>query len=122
MPTPDQPKPPADPGPKEIVVFIVRQDTKCEECGRGLPGCPPDEAGAIAEYACAKHSGRVGRSAAAKEFDPAALRLAVIAHIRHQHTPYDRLLGETGDRSFARAKVSAEIDRVFTKWERGVGK
>ena len=48
-----------------------------------FPGCPPDEARAIAEHACQENSGRVGRSAAAKEFDPAALRLAVIAHIRH---------------------------------------
>ena len=60
-----------------------------------FPGCPPGEAEAIAEHACAKHSGRVGRSAAAKEFDPVALRLAVTAHIRHQHTPYNHLLGES---------------------------
>jgi len=232
MPIPDQPKPPAGPAPTEIVVFIVRKDTKCGECGKNLsngsflriekerplcldcadlghleylprgdaavtrratkysalyavavrwsntrkryerqgilaqpeairraeeqslgdaelrarrrereslrreaedeqyvaavaeklkeqfPGCPPGEAEAIAEHACAKHSGRVGRSAAAKEFDPAALRLAVTAHIRHQHTPYDRLLGKTGDRSLARAEVSAEFDRVLAKWER----
>lgn len=235
MPTPDQPKPPAGQAPTEIVVFIVRKDTKCEECGKQLsggsflriendrllcldcadlgdleylprgdaaltrraakysalravvvrwsntrkqyerqgilaqpeairraeeeslgdaelrarrrkgeslrreaedahyvaavaeklkdlfPGCPPGEAEAIAEHACAKYSGRVGRSAAAKEFDPAALRLAVTAHIRHQHTPYDRLLGETGDRSLARATVSREIDLVLAKWERAAG-
>ena len=87
-----------------------------------FPGCPPGEADAIADHACAKHSGRVGRSAAAKEFDPAALRLAVIAHIRHQHTPYDRLLGESGDRSLARAEVSADINRVLAKWERAAEK
>ena len=236
MPMPDQPNPPVGPAPTEIVVFIVRKDTKCEECGKDLskgsflrmekerplcldcadlghleylprgdaavtrraakysalsavavrwsntrkryerqgilaqpeairraeeqslgdaelrarrrereslrreaqdeqyvaavaeklkelfPGCPPGEAEAIAEHACAKHSGRVGRSAAAKECDPAALRLAVTAHIRHQHTQYDRLLGETGDRSLARAEVSAEIDRVLAKWERAAEK
>lgn len=86
---------------------------------KGLfPGCPPGEAEAIAEHACAKYSGRVGRSAAAKEFDPAALRLAVIAHIRHEHTQYDRLLAETGDRALARAEVSAAINSVLAKWER----
>ena len=82
-----------------------------------FPGCPPGEAEAIAEHACAKYSGRVGRSAAAKEFDPAALRLAVMARIRHEHTRYDRLLGETGDRALARAEVRAEIDRILAQWE-----
>ena len=82
-----------------------------------FPGCPPGEAEAIAKHACAKHSGRVGRSAAAKEFAPAALRLAVTAHIRHQHTRYDRLLGESGERSLARAAVGADIDRILAKWK-----
>ena len=232
MPTRAQPKPPASPAPAEIVVFMLRKETQCAECGKDLfrgsflrmekerplclgcadlghleylprgdtavtrratkystlravvvrwsntrkryerqgilaqpdairraeeeslgdaelrerrrereslrreaederyvaavteklkelfPGCPPGEAEAIAEHACAKYSGRVGRSAAAKEFDPAALRLAVIAHIRHEHTHYDRLLAETGDRALARAEVSAGIDRVVATWER----
>lgn len=52
-----------------------------------FPGCPTVEAGAIAEHACLKYSGRVGRSAAAKELAPEAVRLAVIARIRHAHTP-----------------------------------
>jgi len=33
--------------------------------------------------------GRGGRSAAAKSFDEEAVRLAVIAHIRHRETDYD---------------------------------
>jgi hypothetical protein len=32
------------------------------------PGCPAPEATEIAEHACRKYSGRVGRTAAAKEF------------------------------------------------------
>jgi hypothetical protein len=82
-----------------------------------FPGCPLDEARAIAEHACQKHSGRVGRSAAAKEFDPKALRLAVIAHIRHQHTPYDHLLGRLGDRQLARAEVRRDMERLLAQWE-----
>jgi hypothetical protein len=39
-----------------------------------FPGCPEDEAKRIATWTCRKHSGRVGRSAEAKEFDPQALR------------------------------------------------
>lgn len=82
-----------------------------------FPGCPAEEAARIAAWTCRKHSGRVGRSAAAKTFDPAALRLAVVAHIRHEHTEYDRLLMRTGDRSAARQSVRAEIDRVLARWE-----
>jgi len=82
-----------------------------------FPGCPAPEADAIAMHACAKYSGRVGRSAAAKEFDRAALRLAVIAHIRHVHTRYDHLLGQIGDRQLARAEVQADIERILEKWE-----
>ena len=81
------------------------------------PGCPPAETGEIAEWACQKHSGRVGRSAAAKGFDPQALRLAVIAHIRHQHTRYDHLLMQCGDRELARQTVRADIERVLERWE-----
>jgi hypothetical protein len=56
----------------------------------------------------------------AKEFDPQALRLAVIAHIRHQHTRYDELLMEYGDRTQARAMIGGEIDRVLVRWENAV--
>lgn len=85
---------------------------------RGLfPGCPGGEAARIAAWTCRKHSGRVGRSAAAKEFDPQALRLAVIAHIRHEHTRYDELLMQHGDRQLARAEIRAEIETVLGPWE-----
>lgn len=82
-----------------------------------FPGCPAESAEHIAAWTCRKHSGRVGRSAAAKEFDPQALRLAVIAHIRHEHTRYDELLMHHGDRQLARAEVSSAIQRVLAQWE-----
>jgi hypothetical protein len=82
-----------------------------------FPGCPADEAARIAAWTCRKHSGRVGRSAAAKALDPAALRLAVIAHIRHEHTDYDRRLMRTGDRQTARQEVRAKIDGVLARWD-----
>lgn len=85
-----------------------------------FPGCPPDEAARIAEWTCEKHSGRVGRSAAAKELDQPALRLAVVAHIRHEHTRYDTLLMRHGDRHLARAEVAPEIDRVLQRWQTGL--
>jgi hypothetical protein len=82
-----------------------------------FPGCPANEAARIAAWTCRKHSGRVGRSAAAKEFDPQALRLAVIAHIRHEHTCYDELLMRHGDRQQARAAVRQKIAVVLGRWE-----
>ncbi|MEI6336631.1 MAG: DUF2293 domain-containing protein [Methylococcaceae bacterium] len=56
------------------------------------PGCPAQEAQAIADHACQKYSGRVGRSSAAKAFDSEAIELTVKAHVRHKHTHYDQLL------------------------------
>ena len=81
-----------------------------------FPRCPAKEARQIAEHACRKHSGRVGRSAAAKEFDPEAIRLAVIAHIRHERTRYDELLMRGWDRHEARAEVAFELDGVLRAW------
>ena len=51
------------------------------------PHCPAGRETTIAEHACLKYSGRVGRSAAAKQFDEEAVRLAVIAHVRHAVRP-----------------------------------
>ena len=47
---------------------------------------------AIAEHACVKYSGRIGRSAAAKDLSAEAIDLAVGAHVRHRWTRYDELL------------------------------
>lgn len=93
-------------------------ETAITEKLKGLfPGCPPDEAARIAAWTCRKHSGRVGRSAAAKEFQPEALRLAVVAHLRHEHTRYDELLMQSGDRQHARERVRGEIDKVLARWQ-----
>ena len=81
------------------------------------PSCPPGREVAIAEHACLKYSGRVGRSAAAKSFDEQAIRLAVIAHVRHTETPYDRLLASGHDRRNARAEVEPEVARVLDRWK-----
>jgi hypothetical protein len=82
-----------------------------------FPGCPPGRETAIAEHACLKYSGRVGRSAAAKALDEAAVRLAVIAHIRHAETPYDSCLARGMDRREARAQVEGRVARVLAEWE-----
>jgi len=85
---------------------------------RGLfPGCPAGREVAIAEHACQKYSGRVGRSASAKSLDEAAVRLAVIAHIRHQETDYDRLLARGSDRREAREAVERSVSQALGRWE-----
>jgi hypothetical protein len=95
--------------------FVARA---AEEIRRLFPGCPADSAQRIASHACAKHSGRVGRTAAAKELDEKPLRLAVIAHLRHEHTDYDDLLMKGEDRSGAREIVRDRIDAMLRAWER----
>ncbi|HKI70126.1 MAG TPA: DUF2293 domain-containing protein, partial [Verrucomicrobiae bacterium] len=84
-----------------------------------FPGAPAEEVARIASWTCQKYSDRVGRSAAAKEFDPRALRLAVIAHIRHEHTRYDELLMRLDDRAHARQMVRGEIEEILARWEQG---
>lgn len=85
---------------------------------RGLfSGCPAGRETVIAEHACLKYSDRVGRSAAAKSLAESAIRLAVIAHIRHAETEYDRLLARGYDRREARSAVEAEVSRVLARWE-----
>ena len=80
------------------------------------PGCPAGAEAAIAQHACRKYSHRVGRSAAAKEFEVQAIDLAVRAHVRHCHTRYDELLGEGSARHDARSEVAGDVDEVLRKW------
>ena len=80
-----------------------------------FPNCPAGREIQIAEHACRKYSGRVGRSAAAKSFDDDAISLAVAAHIRHRETNYDQLLGRM-DRHDARAHVRQQVNELLNRW------
>jgi hypothetical protein len=80
------------------------------------PGCPSQEAEAIADHACQKYSGRVGRTSAAKSFDAEAIDLAVKAHIRHKHTNYDQLLSNGWERTEARSAVTEKLDQIMREW------
>ena len=80
------------------------------------PSCPKAAETRIAEHACRKYSGRVGRTAAAKDFEPHAIELAVKAHIRHVHTEYDKLLSRGHERYEARDMVSSELLSTLEKW------
>jgi hypothetical protein len=80
---------------------------------------PPAEADVIARHACRKYSGRVGRSAAAKDLDAKAVELAVRAHVRHTYTEYDQLLARGIYRNEARQMVSDQIDQKMDIWRGG---
>ncbi|MFN0119136.1 MAG: DUF2293 domain-containing protein [Blastocatellia bacterium] len=80
------------------------------------PRCPAQREFLIALHACQKYSGRVGRSASAKRLDEEAIRLAVIAHIRHRETGYDQMLSAGADRQDARASVKKKIDNLLREW------
>jgi len=82
-----------------------------------FPGCPPGRDIIIAEHACLKYSGRIGRSAEAKRFDEKTIRLAVIAHIRHAETQYDKLMVKGFMRGEARKLVQNRVKEVLRKWE-----
>jgi hypothetical protein len=81
------------------------------------PQCPPGREKTIAEHACEKYSGRVGRSASAKAFDQEAVTLAVTAHVRHVDTEYDTLLAQGYDRFEARVMVRGQIEKVLSAWK-----
>jgi hypothetical protein len=82
-----------------------------------FPNCPDGREQVIAEHACQKYSGRVGRSADAKNLDEKSILLAVIAHIRYTETNYDQLLMQGMDRSSARDEVRDTIDKVLELWK-----
>jgi predicted CXXCH cytochrome family protein len=79
------------------------------------PKCPEGCAKIIAEHACQKYSGRVGRTAAAKSFDETVIKLA--AHIRHALTEYDELLSKGYERSEARESVVGKVFGILEKWK-----
>jgi hypothetical protein len=85
--------------------------------GELFPGCPVAERQAIAEHACQKYSGRIGRSAAAKELREEAVDLAVKAHVRHARTGYDKLLSRGVDRDEARARVAFDVAKCLDRWQ-----
>ena len=84
---------------------------------RLYPGCPPAEAAEIAAHTASRGSGRVGRSAAGRQLHDEAMRLAVVAHVRHTHTRYDELLMAGANRQDARATIAAAIDEVLMRWK-----
>lgn len=87
-----------------------------DEIQRLFPGCPPQRAEVIARYTATRGSGRVGRTAAARELDHSAIEFAVVASVRHLDTGYDDLRMSGVDRSDARERVQPDVARVLDGW------
>jgi hypothetical protein len=81
-----------------------------------FPKCPERREQIIAEHACLKYSGRVGRSAGAKTYEEEMVRLAVVAHVRHRETNYDSLLAKGWSRGDARSEVRDRVEAVLEDW------
>lgn len=98
---------------KQDQAFFLRMAQSIRQM---FPACPPEEARTIAAHTSVRGSGRVGRTAPGRALDEEALRAAVIAAIRHRHTPYDHLLMQGWNRMDARDAVRGDIDRVLDQW------
>lgn len=94
--------------------YIKRFVTRIREL---YPGCPNGAEVEIAEHACLNYSGRIGRSAAAKNLDEEAVRLAIMAYIRHVETNYDELLASGCERWEAREQVKASVENILSIWK-----
>ncbi len=101
---------------RAIVVDKVYVDSFAAAVRQRYPGIPSGRE--IAQHACRKYSGRVGRSAAAKDLRDDAIDLAVKAHARHAESRYDSLLANGHDRMDARAQVRDVVDAVLTRWSK----
>jgi hypothetical protein len=73
-----------------------------------IPLAPFSDAEPIREAALARDM---------RELPPSiAVWLATVAHVRHVHTEYDRLLDEGYDRESARHFVVDQINETLTRW------
>ena len=60
----------------------------------------------------------MGRSAAGRALEPEAVKLAVIASIRHLDTDYEDLLMAGVPRLEARQRVRSQVDELLASWQR----
>jgi hypothetical protein len=80
-----------------------------------FPLMPAESLEAIVDHAFLKCSGRVGRTT--RKTDEQKANLAVEAHIRHTHTPYESLLDAGKARQEAREAVWDMVQAIKTAWE-----
>lgn len=101
---------------RRVVQDVELQTHMADEIARLFPGCGTQRAQEIARRAAARGSGRVGRTAAGRALDAAAIELAVAASVRHRDTAYDELLMSGVERGDARERVRGDVARVLDGW------
>lgn len=82
-----------------------------------FPLMPVESLEVVLDHAFLKGSGRVGRTST--KTDERKAVLAVEAHIRHVHTPYEELLESGMDRKEARDAVGGTVRAIRFAWEGG---
>src|SRR2546428_5926138 len=92
---------------KQDQVLAMRM---AESIRQMFPGCPPEEARAIAAHTSVRGSGRVGRTASGRALEEEALRAAGGAVIPHKHNEEDRALFKGPGRLEAPGTASADLD------------
>ncbi|KAK3340034.1 hypothetical protein B0H65DRAFT_430234 [Neurospora tetraspora] len=85
-----------------------------EALKRLYPNTPKESIQKIVSHALKKRSRRVGRSGTVQLDDK--VKLAVRAHIRHEHTEYEQLLRKGKTREGARRKVYSKLKEVARLW------
>lgn len=85
-----------------------------EALKRLFPNAPKESIAKIVSHALKKRSRRVGRSGTVQLDDK--VKLAVRAHIRHQHTEYEQLLRQGTNREKARLQVFSKLNEVARLW------
>ncbi|KAL1999341.1 hypothetical protein VTN02DRAFT_4659 [Thermoascus thermophilus] len=79
-----------------------------------FPAMPAASLETVVNHAFLKGSGRVGRTS--RRTDERKAELAVEAHIRHTHTPYEELLAAGMDREEARDLVWDTVQQIKSEW------
>ncbi|KAJ6121165.1 hypothetical protein N7523_005445 [Penicillium sp. IBT 18751x] len=100
--------------------LVQARDAKYLSHGRKLlrqhfPLMPEESLEIILNHSFLKGSGRVGRTATTT--DDRKATLAVDAHIRHTHTPYEELLSGGVDRDKARETVWPTVQTIRNTWQ-----
>ncbi|KAL4873788.1 hypothetical protein BDV12DRAFT_159611 [Aspergillus spectabilis] len=80
-----------------------------------FPLMPAETLDMILHHAFLKGSGRVGRTSTTSDERKAIL--AVEAHIRHMHTPYESILHAGNPRDLARRTVRETVQTIRAAWE-----
>ncbi|KAL1593757.1 hypothetical protein SLS60_010489 [Paraconiothyrium brasiliense] len=91
---------------------MIRQ--AAEELDSQFPKIPKEDRDLVLKHGFKKYSGRVGRTSLIPL--PRKVLYAVIAHIRHKHTKYDKLLEGGMTKDDARKAILKKIQDTLRDW------